>query len=238
MKTLSRSLLVAAAAMSMLAQPQSPVRPEFDAASIKPNKSGERAGGVRATPGRIVGSNATARMLLQEAFDVKSYQISGGPGWVESDRFDVEAKAGFDATEDQLRPMLQRLLAERFKLVAHRETKEMPVSAIVVVKNGFKLHELKPGEPLPAPPPPKEGTIGMVVRTGTISDLAAILSGAIGRPVLDKSGLQGRYFFNVTWGSDEDMVTALQEQLGLKLESQRAPVELLVIDHLEKPAEN
>ncbi len=102
-------------------------------------------------------SNATARMLLQEAYNIKAYQLSGGPGWSESDRYDIEAKAQGGATEDEMRPMLQRLLAERFKLIVHRQAKEMQVMLITAAKNGFKLHELKPGDPEPAPAPPKEG---------------------------------------------------------------------------------
>jgi uncharacterized protein (TIGR03435 family) len=238
MRVLARSLLIAATATVMFAQQESTTRPEFDSASIKPNKSGARAGGVRATPGRIAGSNATARMLLQEAFDVKSYQVAAGPGWIDSDRFDVEAKSEGGATEDQLRPMLQRLLIDRFKLVVHRETKEMQVSALLVAKSGFKLHELKPGEPTPMPPPPKEGAGGFIAVPGPIASLAAILSGPLGQPVLDKTGLQGKYFFNVAWGPDQDMVTAILEQLGLRFESQKAPIELLVIDRIEKPEEN
>jgi len=210
----------------------------FDAASIKPNNSGARAGGVRSTPGRMVASNATARMLLQEAYNVKAYQLSGGPGWSESDRYDVEAKANAGDTEDEMRSMLQRLLAERFKLTVHRETKEMQVYIIAVAKSGFKLHELKPGDPAPAPAPPKEGAVGTIVRTGPISDLAAILTGPMGVPVLDRSGLQGKYFFDVAWGPDQDMVTAVQEKLGLRLESQKAPIDLVVIDHIEKPDAN
>lgn len=181
-------------------------------------------------------SNATAKMLLLEAYDIKAYQLSGGPGWSESDRYDIEAKAQGGATEDEMRPMLQRLLAERFKLTVHRETKEMQVYIITVAKNSFKLHELKPGGPAPAPP--KEGAVGTIVRTGPISDLAAILTGPMGVPALDRSGLQGKYFFDVAWGPDEDMVTAVQEKLGLRLESQKAPIDLVVIDHIEKPDPN
>lgn len=211
----------------------------FDAASIKPNNSGERAGGVRALPGRITGKNATAKMLIQEAFNVRSYQVSGGPSWSESDRLDVEAKAENAATEEQLRPLLQRMLAARFKFQEHRESKEMQVSALLVAKGGFKLHELKPGDPAPAPPPPpKEGGGGFIFVPGPISDLAAILSNPLGQPVLDKTGLPGRYFFNLAWGPDEDMVTAILEQVGLKFVSQKAAIDLLVIDHIEKPDPN
>jgi uncharacterized protein (TIGR03435 family) len=119
------AVLVFALLGSVLALAQAP--PSFDAASIRPNNSGARAGGVRALPGRIVATNATAKMLIQEAYDVRSYQVSGGPGWIESDRFDVEAKAGsgaqggatqVGATEDELRPMLQGLLVPALDLPA------------------------------------------------------------------------------------------------------------------------
>jgi uncharacterized protein (TIGR03435 family) len=220
-------------------EPAAAASAAFEAASVKPNNSGARAGTVRATPGRMVGSNASVKMLLQEAFNVKSYQVSGGPSWLESDRFDVEAKAEDGGTEDQMRPMLQTLLADRFKLLVHRETKEMRVSALMVASGGFKLHELKAGEPAPVPPPRREDWVGMIVRTGPVSDLAAILSeGAVGVPVIDETGLKGRYLFNVVWGPGEDMVTVILEQLGLKFETQKAPIEILVIDHLEKPGEN
>jgi uncharacterized protein (TIGR03435 family) len=210
----------------------------FDAASIKPNHSGARAGGTRTAPGRIVASNATAKMLLQEAYNVTAYQLSGGPGWLDNDRYDVEAKASGAAAGDEMRPMLQRLLAERFKVIVHRETKEMQVILITVAKSGFKLHELQLGDPAPAPAPSKEGAVGTIVRTGPISDLAAILTGPMGMPVLDRTGLQGKYFFDVAWGVDEDMITAVQEELGLKFESQKAPIDLVVIDHIEKPDPN
>lgn len=210
----------------------------FEAASVKSNNSGARAGSVRATPGRMAGSNASVKMLLQEAFNVNSYQISGGPSWLDSDRFDVEAKAEGGRTEDQMRPMLQNILAERFKLLVHRETKEMQVSALMIAKGGFKLHELKAGEPASVPPPPREDAAGMIVRTGPVSDLAAILTGAVGVPVIDETGLRGRYLFNVVWGPGEDMVTVILEQLGLKFETQKALIEILVIDHLEKPSGN
>jgi uncharacterized protein (TIGR03435 family) len=212
--------------------------PTFAVASIKPNNSGARAGSVRVTAGRIVASNATAKMLLQEAFNVKSYQISGGPSWLELNRFDVEAKAEVDGSEDQIRPMLQALLADRFKLLLHRETKEMRVSALTVAKGGFKLHELKPGEPTPVPPRPREDSAGMIVRTGPVSDLVAILTGAIGTPVVDETDLKGRYFFNVAWGPGEDMVTVILEELGLKFEPRKVPIEILVIDQRQKPIEN
>jgi len=206
---------------SVIAFAQLPELPGFDVASVKPNKSGG-VGGVRTTPGRIIGINTTAKMLIQEAFNVRSYQVFGGPGWLESDRFDLEAKAMGNVSEDQLRPMLQRLLAERFKLAVHRDAKEMQVSVITVAKSGFKLHELKPGELGPVRTPPKEGAAGIIFRTGSISDLADLLSGPMRQPVLDRTGLKGKYVVDIAWGADEDVFTAFQEQLGLEFESQKS----------------
>lgn len=212
---------------------------QFDAASIKPNNSGGRGGGVRSTPGRVIGINATTKDLLQWAFSMRRYQISGGPGWLDEDRFDVEAKADGGVAEAQLRTMLQKLLAERFKLAAHRETKEMQVSALLVAKSGLKAHEIKPGDPPPVPPaPPTHEKAGFIFVQGQMADLGALLSTPLGMPVIDETGLGARYLFNVSWGPDDDMVTAILEQLGLRFESRKAPIELLVIDHLEKPSQN
>ena len=135
--------------------------------------------------------------------------------------------------------MLQTLLAERCKLVVHHETKEMLVYALIVAKNGPKLRELKEGDPRPSPPP---GTM-MFLQQRLPDFVDQISSGPIGqrfigRPVLDKTGLQGVYLFQLTWGPDEDFMTAVQEQLGLKFESQKAQIGVLVIDHIEKPEAN
>src|SRR5579863_4627381 len=96
----------------------------------------------------------------------------------------------------------------------------MRVSALTLAKGGFKLHELKLGEPVSVPPP-REGAAGMIVRPGPVSDLVAILTSALGMPVIDETGLKGRYPFNVVWGPGEDMVTEILEQLGLKFENQK-----------------
>jgi uncharacterized protein (TIGR03435 family) len=223
----------------------------FDAASIKPFSRGGGgrnggtgvnppiSGGLRFPPGRIVSAPAgvTARKLILEAYHLTAYQLAGGPGWLDSDRFDLEAKAE-GAGENQLRQMLQTLLAERFQLVLHRETKEMPVYAMAVGKNGPKLHEWKEGDPLPA-----FGSGGHAENfrdVGTIQRLADVLSAGpdLGRPVLDKTGLKGVYLFYVEWDAGEDFIPAMEQQLGLKLESQKDPVDNLVIDHIDKPTAN
>jgi uncharacterized protein (TIGR03435 family) len=225
----------------------------FDAASIKPfsGGGGGRNGGLgvnppraiggslRFPPGRVVSAPAgvTARKVILEAFHLNQYQLSGGPGWLDSDRFELEAKAE-GASENQLRQMLKTLLAERFKLVAHRETKEMPVYALMVGRNGPQFHEWKDGDPLPEFGSGSHATTFRDV--GTMRRLADVLSAGpdLGRPVLDKTGLKGTYLFYAEWDEGEEFLPALQQQLGLKLESQRGPVDNLVIDHIDKPTAN
>lgn len=234
----------------------------FDAASIKPSNSamaGDRGGPgggggrLQFSPGRVLGRNVTAKRIILEAYHLlKDYQLLGGPGWIDSARFDLEAKSDTPASENQLRQMLQTLLVERFKLVVHRETKEMPIYALIVGKNGSKLHELKEGEPTPTstkelislgvlPPRGKEDTFAHVMfDRGKMQDFADELSRnpSIDRPVLDKTGLRGTYLFALWWDADENFMTVVQEQLGLKFESQKAPVDIFVIDKIEKPDKN
>ena len=229
-------------------------RLKFDAASIRPFSGGGGgrnggaggtlpsaiSGGLRFIPGRVVSAPAgvTARKMILEAFHLTQYQLSGGPGWLDSDRFSLEARAE-GANENQLRQMLQALLADRFKLVVHRETKEMPVYALVVAKNGPKFHEWKEGDRMP-----EFGSGGHANNfrdQGTMQRLVDVLTGglnSVGRPVLDKTGLKGVYVFYVEWDEDQDFLPAMQQDLGLKLEPQRGPGDNLVIDHVEKPEAN
>ncbi len=276
--------------------PQTPVTGplSFEVASIKPSAAERGKVGIRIAPGgRFTASGLTAKMLIQQAYDIKDFQISGGPGWLSSERYDIVAKAESSANREQLKLMLQSLLAERFKLEVHRETKELPVYSLVVAKNGPKLQksEYQPPDPESGPPPKPTGegpgplaraaagesvsrsTGGPMMRMGRgqvnaqmaqISMLANVLSMQLGRPVIDKTGLKGAYDFKLEWTPDESqrafglgegdrpageaaappdssgpsIFTALQEQLGLKLESQKGPVEILVIDGIEKPSEN
>jgi len=223
----------------------------FDAASIRPYSGGGGGrgvpegvppappiggGGLRFTPGRVVSApiGVSARKLILEAYQLPQPRLSGGPGWLDADRFSLEAKAE-GANDTQLRQMLQTLLAERFKLVVHHTTKEMPVFALVVGKNGTKLREWKDGDPMP----PFGGANNFRDR-GTMQHFADFLSNAdsVGRPVLDQTGLKGVYVFYVEWGEDEAFLPAMQDQLGLKLESQKGPVDVLTIDHIEKPSSN
>jgi uncharacterized protein (TIGR03435 family) len=175
--------------------------------------------------------------MILEAFHLTEYQLSGGPGWLDSDRFELQAKAE-GAGESQLRQMLQALLSERFKLVVHTESKEMPVYALVVGKGGLKVREWKEGDPIPAFG--SGGHANNFREQGTMQRLANDVSGGpgTGRLVVDKTGLKGVYAFYVEWDEGDDFLAALQQQLGLRLESQKAPVDCIVIDRIEKPDTN
>lgn len=226
----------------------------FDVASIKLYRAGGGGrnggagggpplpgggGGLRFMPGRVASApvGVTARKIILEAFQLTQYQLSGGIGWLDADRFDLEAKAE-GASENQLRQMLQTLLAERFKLAVHHETREMPVYALLVGKNGTKVHEWKEGDSLP------EFGVGGHPNNfrdrGTMQRLADVLSSgpAVGRPVLDKTGLKGVYVFYVEWDADQEFLPAMQQQLGLKLQPQKALLDSFVIDRIEKPDAN
>ncbi len=221
--------------------------PTFEAASIKPNSSavgggggrGGRGGGLQITPGRVVGRNVTSRQIILEAYGLKDYQLSGGPGWLDFDRFDLEAKAEGPANENQLRPMLQTLLGQRFKLVVHGGTKDMAVYAMTIGKNGPKFPELKEGVP-PPPAPREDGIVFKERQTATLQDFGDRLSqsSAFGRPVLDKTGLLGVYVFDIVLHAGEDFMTMAQERFGLKFESQKAAMDILVIEHIERPDAN
>jgi uncharacterized protein (TIGR03435 family) len=257
----------------------------FEVASVKPNKSGDQRVMIQMPPnGRYSATNVAVRMLLRQAFDVQEFQIVGGPDWLASDRFDIVAKPpeGMIGPE-QIRPMLRALLADRFKLVAHNETREMPIYSLVLARAdgrlGPKLSAAKvdcdarlaaarrggPPPAFPAPGQPVE--CGFMMAPGTMNvggmpmlELGRALSPMLGRIVVDKTGLKGRYDFQMTFAPEgrgfgpgpgpgpaepppvdpnmPSLFTALQEQLGLKLESERGPVDVVVIDRVEQPSED
>ncbi len=253
--------------------------PVFEVASIKPNKSGTPMVIFRFTPDGVMVTNSPLKLIIQQSYGVEENQIVSAPGWVNSDRFDVEAKVdGADAPKlHDLKPrqrmeMLQPLLADRFQLKVHRETRELPVYELVIAKNGPKLHEAKPGDTYPngiKGPDGKGGGPGLIwfeagqltCQAATISTLTSLLAQRLGHNVLDKTGLTGKYDIVMPWPEEQrpapmfngadagqqetppessgaSIFTILQEQLGLKLESHKAPVEVLVIDHVEPPSPN
>jgi uncharacterized protein (TIGR03435 family) len=236
------------AATVTLARAQSPA---FEVASIKPLPGFVNARFNLSGP-RVTMSGYGLEGLVMDAYKVEPWQISAGPVWLRTDPFEIVAKAPGDAspTPEQLRLMLQTLLADRFQLKVHREKREGPVYALVVDKKGPKL---TPSTAADSTFSAGGGTraVRLTFQKRTMEYLALQLSnqGGLGREVLDKTGLTGTYDFNLHWAPGTDgnpppdsnepgVFTALQEQLGLKLEPQKAPVEMLVIDHAEKPSPN
>jgi bla regulator protein blaR1 len=230
------------------------VLPAFEVASVKPSPAGATERSLTHQPGpRLVTSNATVKMLVFLAYQVMPFQVSGGPAWLQSDGFDIEAKAADPkTTPHQFRQMIQRLLAERFHLRYHLETKEAPVYSLVVGKNGTKLVAAKDDDPEVSM---RNGRGEMTGVRATMSMFAAALSRPLDRKVVDETGLTGAYTFKLQFVPDDNsvrtgedvtahfsegpsLVNALQQQLGLNLKPGRAPVEVLVIDHADKPSAN
>ena len=204
-------------------------------------------GGVRTRGARLTGTNLTLKRLLVFAYGLHGSQISG-PDWIETEGYDITAKAKSPATKAQLRPMLQALLEDRFKLTSHRETKELPVYWLVVAEGGPKLRDPKEAEAFHAALEGKSifkpGTNALHNPNLDLPGFAELLGRPLDRSVVDKTGIKGRYWFQLEWEGQRDTVgtesllTAVREQLGLNLEEKRAPLEVLVIDHVEKPSEN
>jgi uncharacterized protein (TIGR03435 family) len=280
----SAAAIALVAAIAVLAQ--SSALPKFDAAVVKTSQTSNMQR-VRPTPGRLSADSAV-RLLIQNAYGLQAYQIVGGPEWIGSDRYSIEATAGANVSREQMFLMLRSLLEERFQLKHHRETREMPVWALVPARSGLKLPAPKEGnctQPSPdaasdwsggrmAVPgsgpsaPPQCGSIrialqpmGARLQGGGIlmPELVRTLAMALGRPVLDRTGFTRPFDVQLDFLPDEvttampppppgsdirersnspTITVAIQEQLGLRLESTKGPVEVMVIDHIERPIAN
>jgi uncharacterized protein (TIGR03435 family) len=279
--------------------PQAPEAPAdnatFEVASVKANKSGDNRIGIGFAPGgRFRATNVPLRELISAAYGtpqpLAAFQITGGPKWMDSDRFDIVAKAPGDPQPGPNGPpaamfaMLRNLLAERFQLRVHRETKEVPIYSLVLARADGKLGpQLRPtatdcaalmaaargrGAPPPPPAPGERVPCGMRMFPGNLSggsssmaQLTNVLARFVNRTVVDKTGLTGNYDLVLHWTPDQmpqgrgdappgapalpaidpngpSIFTAVQEQLGLKLDSARGPVDVLVIDRVEHPTED
>lgn len=244
-------------------------KPAFEVATIKPNKTGADGASIRVQPGgRMTATNQTVRNLIRNAYNIQPYQFVGGPNWIDDDRFDIIAKmADADIPENgmvppyQMMARLQNLLADRFKLVVRRETREVPIFALVMARADGKLgprirvaegecaERARTGTPPPPGTPSGDRpcgtrfTRGKVIAGATeIEALARNMSGLVQRVIIDKTGLTGRYDLDLDWSPDPtvdtsgpSLFTALEEQLGLKLESTRGPIDALVIESVERP---
>ena len=235
--------------------------PVFEVATIKPSKPGTQGRGFLVRGRQFSTINTSLSALITFAYGLHARQITGAPAWVESDKYDLTAKPDGEGqpNDKQWKTMVQKLLADRFQLTFHREKKELSVYAIVVGKTGPKLTKSE-GDPngLPGLFFRKLGVLNS--RNATMVDFAGLMQGSVlDRPVVDQTGLSGRFDFELKWTPDEtqfggfgvrvpppagdaaappDLYTAIQEQLGLRLQSTKAPVDVLVIDRVEKPSEN
>jgi uncharacterized protein (TIGR03435 family) len=287
-KTLSLAMLGIIGVPVIRAQSASAATPKFEVASIKrcetnATSSSSRSGGLRTTPGRLSVMCLPVKFLIQTAYADSpdaSVPVSGGPAWIDSDPYDIEAKAENNPSREVMSgPMLQALLEERFRLRIHRETKEVPVYDLTVGKSGPKLHTFREGSCVPNDPerPPavipgqprpticgsysmgfKGANLTLDVHKRSMTEFSRQLH--LDRPVIDKTGITGLFDFHLEFASDvttagffppgfqapvpsdspsgPSIFTAVQEQLGLKLEPAKGSGQFLVIDGVERPSEN
>jgi uncharacterized protein (TIGR03435 family) len=236
------------------------VAPQFEVASVKPAATHE-IGGARTYPGgRVEFRGCLLHYLIELAFDVQDFQVSGGPVWIASDRYDIDAKPPASSKSSQSRPpyskapmneeqrqMLQSLLAERFHLNYHRESREGPVYLLVKTNKPLKMAEPQEKNAFPWSGSPAGGMItgdGLAGVNESMADLARRLGPYLGRPVLDRSGLTASYDFRTEYRPEGErpdvvsMIFACLQDLGLKLEASKGPIEAIVIEHAEKPSAN
>jgi uncharacterized protein (TIGR03435 family) len=219
--------------------------PSFEVASVKVSDS-TRPPSVDSDPGSLA-IDGTLNFILRWAYDIKDYQLSGSPA-LRTTRYHVAAKTIAPSSPSEIKLMLQRLLAERLKLAVHHESKELAVYALVVSKDGPKLKESGTEGESVTKNNPKPGTGGTSVRT-SMSQLADLLEGACPDPVVDQTGLKGRYDFTLDFASylvgiqpgdlPAILNEAMQKQIGINLEHKKITIDLLIVDHVEKtPIEN
>ncbi|MDE3166460.1 MAG: TIGR03435 family protein [Acidobacteriota bacterium] len=229
---------------------QSPAVPSFEVASVRPAGPDQRSVDFVLSPGgRLKAVNVTLAQMVREAYQVKYYQVAGGPGWMDNARFNIEAKAAGEPGRQEMMAMLRTLLIERFRLQARREMREGNVFELVLGKGGPKLtlstagrsyiHTIR-NTPLELP----GVSYTLDGRKASMALLADELKGWVQRPVFDRTGITGEYDFQIEFAIEghldagPSLFTALQEQLRLKLQAAKGPIETLVIEKAEKPGEN
>jgi uncharacterized protein (TIGR03435 family) len=268
--TAGLALLVAGVALGQA----TPKPLEFEVASIKPHPPGENSSSTNLVSGGVNATNVTLRQLIVRSYDIQDFQLLGGPAWINDDRWDIMARTpDFVMPQDpnsltdqqrktiqaQMQERLRNLLTDRFGLAVRRETKEQPIYALVVAKNGPKLKATKEKGGNNGTNTNMSNGRGTAIFTAvTTGVLSQQLARRTGRPVLDKTGLTGKYDFKLEWTAEvgqpgavdggpganasepagPTIFTAVQEQLGLRLESQKGLVEVIVIERVEKPSEN
>jgi uncharacterized protein (TIGR03435 family) len=241
---MKRLALLSLAAIAAHAQ-----MPAFEVASIKPNRSMGGGSSIHLSNGLVQMDNVSLKKVMLNAWSIpddREYMIDG-PAWLTTEHFDINGRFPADTPVPQVRQMMQDLLQERFKLSLHRETRQLPIYSLLVARNGPKIHAVEPGQPRTS------GAPGRLEATKiTMQKLADLLARMAGAPVADATALPGAYDFVLEWSPEESLrtsaadgsasggnggpsiFTALEEQLGLKLAGSKGPVEVLVVDHIER----
>ena len=250
---------ILALAVTVVLGAQAPASPTFEVASVKPVMPDDQEPSLISAPpgGWFTTKNMNLRFVIESAYQIQDDQLIGGPDWLATDRFDIVARAGADASREQLTLRIQSLLADRFKLAVHRDTKELSVYALVFARADHRLGAGWKSTQCPEPEVDVKQvqpclslnvTTGrMMLRGATMTLILRFLAGTVSRVVVDRTGMNGRYDVDLEWspalsgGGDPNrpsIFTAVQEQLGLRLESSKGPVDVLVIDHIERPTGN
>lgn len=248
MHATAAGMMVLLATGAVLAQPRD-AHPVYEAASVKANTSGSGSSSTHGSKGQVVFTNQTLKRLIERAYNVKPFQVTG-PGWMESVSFDIAAKYPPDTKNDDRSLMLRALLEDRFKLAVHRESKDMAGYALVLAK-AFKLKPVEPGGSGSGTDSRGGRVQTLTAKQISMTQLADFVARSLGETVIDKTGIDGVYDFELRWTNDDQtadgiaadaapsLFTALQETLGLRLRPQRVPVEIVVVDRVERvPAEN
>jgi uncharacterized protein (TIGR03435 family) len=254
--------IVVAQALSAEDLRAQPPGPRFEVASLKERDRNVPLGlvGMQATPGRLVSGCATLRQLVYYAFRLTGASpLEGLPGWASMGCGDLDATNTYvfqatmpvETTDADARLMMQAFLVERFKLAFHRETRTLPIYALVVASGGFKVKSTDPKDDKPRAPgalfcPADDRACGIIAMgSASMAEIAGALSSNVGRPVIDKTGLPSTYYFDVKYARPEaqnsslpSLPAALKEQFGLELKPDTGPVEVLVIDRAERPTPN
>lgn len=233
--------------------------PSFEIATIKPSDPNAHGKGFGGPPGRFLTRSTTLADLIMDAYGVHTKQVVGGPDWMSTQRFDIEAKPDTPgaANDSQNRLMMRKLLASRFALKSHAEKRELSAFVLTVAKGGPKLEKSED-----APNSPTAFSFrslgNLIFRNITMTDFASWMQTVLDRPIVDHTGLQGRFQGVLKWNPDEsqfavfgppphpstapdappDLYTAIQEQIGLRLDAAKTPVTVMVLDHVEEPSEN
>lgn len=236
------AVICAIAASLLHAEP----RPSFDAASIHSSRADQSSARIRFSDRRFLVENCTLNYIIQRAYGLRDFQVAGGPGWAADgtgERFDIQAQTNAAISAEEMKLMAQTLLADRFHLKVHRETRVVPIYALTVAKSGSSLHIARPDEHRSIDSYP--GNIEATNASMTL--FVDELSGKVDRPVIDRTGLTASFDFTLRWSVENpgrpdpglgSIFTAVQDQLGLKLQAEKRPFEVLIIDNIERPSAN